>query len=426
MSLILSVLHSPDTVPLETRQVEDTEFRIGRGSENNWVLADADRILSKRHCILAFRDGIWQIADLSTNGTFLNHEADPIGPAKPRRLRDGDRLRLGLYEIEVRIDSPGQLRLQPGQDRASAAASISSRTWPFDDPFAETPLGGHSAFAPDGLIAPAYQDDPLTADPREDVGSAPAAADHSPAYDDAFRPPPLAPKLLPEDWDLEFAANPPAKAEPPVPPTPSASAPALPLAPAGDDLFALFLQGAGMRPAQPEDAEATMRQLGAVFRATVTGLRQALIARAAIKGEFRIEQTMIRARGNNPLKFSADDDDALAALLGIGRHTDMAPDAAVAEALRDMRLHEVAVMAAMQSAIRAVLARLDPEAIRAEAEHSGRTMLPAQRKARAFDNFTALHAAMTQALADDFDSLFGKHFARAYEQALREAESRER
>jgi type VI secretion system protein ImpI/type VI secretion system protein len=168
-----------------------------------------------------------------------------------------------------------------------------------------------------------------------------------------------------------------------------------------------------------------MRRAGLAFRAMVAGLRQAMIARAAIKGEFRIEQTMIRARGNNPLKFSADDDDAMAALLGLGRRTEMDAGAAVADALRDIRLHEIAVMGAMQSAVRALLARLDPVALRAEAEQA-RSLIPAQRKARAFDAFEALHASITLALADDFDSVFGREFARAYERALSEAESRDR
>ncbi|HEX7389982.1 MAG TPA: type VI secretion system-associated FHA domain protein TagH, partial [Acidiphilium sp.] len=162
----------------------------------------------------------------------------------------------------------------------------------------------------------------------------------------------------------------------------------------------------------------------AAFRAAVSGLRQAMIARAAVKGEFRIEQTMIRARGNNPLKFSADDDDAMAALLGLGRRTDIAADAAIADALRDIRLHEIATMGAMQTAVRALLERLDPAALRAEAEQA-RAVLPAQRKARAFEAFEALHGEISRALADDFDSVFGKAFARAYERALGEAEARE-
>ena len=120
------------------------------------------------------------------------------------------------------------------------------------------------------------------------------------------------------------------------------------------------------RTRTPRIQPATMLALGKAFRNLVAGLRAVLIARAQIKSEFRIEQTMIQARGNNPLKFSAGDDDALAALLGAGRRTDMAPHEAVADALRDIRLHELASMAAMQSAVRAVLDGLDPAKLRAQ------------------------------------------------------------
>ena len=148
-----------------------------------------------------------------------------------------------------------------------------------------------------------------------------------------------------------------------------------------------------------------------------------LIRRASIKGEFRIEQTMVRASGNNPLKFSAGDEDAMAALLGIGRRNTMPASQAVTEALRDMRLHELATMAAMQTAVRALLAQLDPAGIEKTLGANTLDKLPGQRKARAWDAFAAVHAKTTLALSDDFDSVFGKAFARAYEQALRDAEA---
>ena len=166
-----------------------------------------------------------------------------------------------------------------------------------------------------------------------------------------------------------------------------------------------------------------MERLGAAFRALVSGVRRALIARASIKGEFRIEQTMIRSRGNNPLKFSAGDDDAVAALLGAGRRTEMDAPEAVADALEDIRLHELASMAAMQSAIRALVDTLSPAPLLASAKGG---LLPGQKQASAFEAYEALHAQVTAALTDDFDSVFGKAFARAYEQALTEAKSRPR
>jgi type VI secretion system FHA domain protein len=186
-----------------------------------------------------------------------------------------------------------------------------------------------------------------------------------------------------------------------------------------------FFKGAQLPGAVPADPLAMMSELGTAFRAVVSGLRAVLIARATIKSEFRIEQTMIRAKGNNPLKFSANDDDALTALLGVGRRTDMTPTAAVEDSLRDLRMHEVAVMAAMQVAVRSMLDELSPDKIRAGSDQGGMAVLPAQRKARAWDAFEARHAATTQALMDDFDSVFGKSFARAYQRALDEIATRE-
>jgi type VI secretion system FHA domain protein len=195
-----------------------------------------------------------------------------------------------------------------------------------------------------------------------------------------------------------------------------------------DDAGALaaFFKGAELSGATPADPMAMMTGLGQAFRAMVAGLRAVLIARATIKNEFRIEQTMIRARGNNPLKFSANDDDALTALLGVGRRTDMGPAAAIEDSMKDLRLHELATMAAMQVAVRAMLDELSPDKLRASTDQGGMAMLPGQRKARAWDTFEARHAAIVQALVDDFDSIFGKSFARAYERALDEISMRER
>jgi type VI secretion system FHA domain protein len=161
--------------------------------------------------------------------------------------------------------------------------------------------------------------------------------------------------------------------------------------------------------------------LGATFRAFVAGLRSVMIARASIKGTFRIEQTMIRSRDNNPLKFSTNDDDALSGILGVGRHLTTNPTGAVAEALRDIRLHELASMAAMQAAARALVARFDPASARAASEQgSGLSLVPNHRKARAWDQYEATYDDVKRALEDDFDSVFGKAFARAYEDALEE------
>ena len=179
-----------------------------------------------------------------------------------------------------------------------------------------------------------------------------------------------------------------------------------------------------MNDATLKDPEQTLEHIGAAVRAAVVGLRQTLMARASIKDEFRIEQTMIRASGNNPLKFSVDDDDALVTLLGIGRHSAITPEDAITEAFRDVRMHELATISAMQAAMRVLLAQFDPAAIERKAGTNALNILPGQRKARAWDAFTQMHQSVTQALSDNFDSVFGKAFARAYEQAIDELTAR--
>ena len=440
LGLTLTTLRCPDAAAPESRHAAGGEFTIGRGSDNDWVLLDPDRHLSKRHCVLAYRSGQWQITDVSSNGTFINHETKPIGTGAPRTLRNGDRIRTGAYEIEVTIEeeAPAFRGAQPtGRPRGPTPG--------LSDPFADQAKAGASwDFADDAVMrtpgagGPAAQSVRLPAD-FEPLGNedglfeGPTHSDHAPAINDAFRPPPAAAAVIPDDWDLDLSAGAPAArpapavpaAVPPAPAPVAAPRPLPPAATAGDaKLLEAFLRGAGVADATLPDPLRTMEAVGASLRATVAGIRQALIARASIRGEFRIEQTMVRANGNNPLKFSADDDDALAAFLGTGRRNTMAADHAIGEALRDMRLHELATIAAMQTAIRALLMRFNPAAIEKGVD-GGFAKLPGQRKARAWEAFEAMHDQVSQALSDDFDSVFGKAFARAYEQALREALDRE-
>jgi type VI secretion system FHA domain protein len=282
--------------------------------------------------------------------------------------------------------------------------------------------------------------DPLVPDPAEALFGGAIQPDHSPHVDDAFRPP-AARALLPDDWDRELTPLP-ATSSPSVP-TPEAPVPVLqPRPPAepvrisappaaapatvlSDDLLAAFLRGVGLPDARPADPAAAMEALGEAFRALVSGLRLALIARSAIKAEFRIAQTVIRSRGNNPVKFSADDEDALLALLGAGRRTEMRAGDAVADALRDIRLHEIATVAAMRSAVRELISRFDPVKLRLAAERGGMYLVPMQQKARAWDAFEARFTQTAQALTDDFDSIFGRAFGFAYEQALNDGRERE-
>jgi type VI secretion system FHA domain protein len=418
MTLTLSLLRCPDWVAPETRELRGGEIKIGRGAENDWVLPDPERDVSRCHCVVTYRAGAWQLTDRSTNGTFLNHDSEPVGRDAVRDLNDGDRIRLGLfgrYEIEVRIAA----------DRSAPAPSAAD-PWaidPFSSPqrdIAETPPAVRGS-APDpfgpAVVAPAL--DPLAPAADEAPFGGPTEPDHASPLGQAY----VGPRpLLPADWWKDPPGEP-AAAGPILDPPPAVPAPAAPTAQTPvppEDLLAAFLRGAGVDAVRPADPAAAMEALGAAFRAFVSGLRQALVARFAIKREFRIENTMLKLTGNNPLKFATNDEDALLALLGVGRRSDMGAAEAVANALRDLRLHELATVSAMQAAVRGLLAEFDPARLRQAAERSGLNFVAAQKKAHAWDAFEALYGRTVEALADDFDSVFGKAFARAYERALSE------
>ena len=130
--LTLSILRCPDGVPPETRQVRGGDFTIGRGTECDWVLPDPERVLSKRHCVVAFDGQAWQVTDTSTNGTFLNRLTDRLDTDVPRPLRDGDRLVFGAYEIEAAIDrAPSRPAAPDGEGNARSFAEERLTSDPF-------------------------------------------------------------------------------------------------------------------------------------------------------------------------------------------------------------------------------------------------------------------------------------------------------
>jgi hypothetical protein len=64
---------------------------IGRFTDNDIVLHDEERMLSRRHCsVIVHTDGTAEIFDTSLNGTFINDCRVTRCP-----INSGDRLRLG-------------------------------------------------------------------------------------------------------------------------------------------------------------------------------------------------------------------------------------------------------------------------------------------------------------------------------------------
>jgi len=142
------------------------------------------------------------------------------------------------------------------------------------------------------------------------------------------------------------------------------------------------------------------------------------MSRAEVKSGFGLEQTMLQSRNNNALKFSVTPEDAVAALLQPSRPGYMPPQKATDEAFRDLRSHQLAVMAGVQGALVALLKRFDPASIEARISSAGLlgNLLPGSRKSRTWEMFVSTYADIAREAEEDFQAVFGREFARAYQE----------
>ena len=159
-----------------------------------------------------------------------------------------------------------------------------------------------------------------------------------------------------------------------------------------------------------------MRAVGVLFRAFIVGTREVLMSRAEIKHEMRVEQTMLRrARQQRVevLDLARGSGDRAAAT---NRPGYKAPVPSVEEAFKDIRGHEMAVMAGVQTALGALLKRFDPAGLEARLQPGMLDgILPSARKARFWELFCMTYKDIAREAEDDFHSVFGREFARAYD-----------
>jgi type VI secretion system FHA domain protein len=177
------------------------------------------------------------------------------------------------------------------------------------------------------------------------------------------------------------------------------------------------LQGAGLDPADitPELAQT----FGQILRVVVTGVMDVLRSRQQIKDEFRMRMTRFRAAENNPLKFSANVDDALHNLLVKRNAAYLGPVEAFEDAFADVRKHQIAMLAGMRVAFDAMLKEFDPDRLQEEFDRQlSKGLVPA--KLRYWELFRERRDEIVRDPEASFRRLFGEEFARAYEEQLKQ------
>ena len=89
---------------------------IRRSLQNDWILPDPDRFISSLHATIDFQGGAYYLADISSNGVYVNDEIEPLGRGNPRRLFHNDKLRMGDFEFHITLDEGEGLDM-PHQNR---------------------------------------------------------------------------------------------------------------------------------------------------------------------------------------------------------------------------------------------------------------------------------------------------------------------
>ena len=202
---------------------------IGRADNNQLVLPDPERTISRVHARVVFRSSGFAIVDNGSNPISVN--GAPLGTGREFPLAPGDQVQIGGYVLKA--------------SQGAAAGAV-------DDPFAD--LFGDAAV---GLAVPPPAPTPMRSVTQSWVPTPPPP----PAASWPAPSPALAPGLIPDDWD-PFAPDTPSPAAPAAAAAAGGAGPLfdLPLNPMGgdslDDLFGLGNAPLGGDPlgASPQQA----------------------------------------------------------------------------------------------------------------------------------------------------------------------------
>ena len=369
------------------RIFRDEGGSIGRSLQNDWILPDPDRYISGRHAAIDYKGGIYYLIDTSTNGVYVNGDCEPVGKGNPRRLFNGDVLRFGDFEINVSIDA-GESIVMPLDDepKSKVAEHVAS-------------------LVPDDSLKTGVQlldEDEMTGD--EDFQSA-LFSEHADT-DVAER----AAEVVEEKIKVPRHHIPKELAESDLVAT---------------DLIDSFLDGVGINRAELHDSVdlgELMQNAGEVMREFVEGTTALLASRANLKNAFRLDQTTVLPRHNNPMKLSANTKDSVKQLL-VGKAGEyLGPRDAVREVCRDLLFHQDAFLDAMTNAFSDFSDRFEPTQLQEDFDvHLSKNPLFSwKNKSKYWGLYGDLYPILTEKGTGRFPQMYAEEFVAAYERQIAE------
>ena len=122
ISISVTSYNGASTAPL-TGHFDEMGGNIGRAENNQLVLPDPERTISRVHAQVVFRNGRYAIVDRGSNPISINGR--PLGNGQEALIQAGDELQIGGYamRVEAASASPGAAAPDPFADFAGLASS---------------------------------------------------------------------------------------------------------------------------------------------------------------------------------------------------------------------------------------------------------------------------------------------------------------
>ncbi len=434
---------------------------VGRAPDNDWILPDARRVISAHHFQVQFHGGRYWLIDTSTNGVFVN-DADEAASVTGRvELRDGDRLRMGDYDILISVDNRIDFLPVNGEEQSSEKHIDAGIGHKLDldslftprDPSESGSLPVSNAFgmrldsqARASLLETLQRSvDTLGESSMDHVrtGRFESVVPHSitpsaappDAAAPAEEPPPPPPKKFPPptpgspEWALKTRQIPREELEDVLSRRKTrveALERAVPFhqqAGTWADLRSsvqAFCRGAGIEPASLSAEAQAMLPLvaGQLLREAVVGLND--IARARSTGPLGAAIAALPVspgQNSNPLRSSTSIEQALQRLLESQGRLFGGPVDALRDMLQETRDHEAAVAAALRVGLDAMLGQLSPASVADQFEQGrARQLAPGQDpRPKYWEHYSEFFRLLTQQTGnEDLPRSFTQAFEREY------------
>jgi len=411
MTLILTVeAGGAEGEPESPYRVEGDMIVVGRSRNCDWCLPDPTNAISSRHCEIRHDGDAWLLKDISTNGTFLNGSAERM--REEHKLAEGDRLRIGQYEIVASLaadEEEARTVFMPAAEMPAAEPAPPPAPEPAPEPAPPAPEPAPEAAAPPPPAEPA------PAPPPAEPAPAPAPAAPEPAAD-------AVPDNVTVMWDSLADINKVdwnrggfgVKDEAPPVLTDLATV---------DGMVAQLIEAAAIGDTNVRRSPELIAKAGSLLKRLVSGLLVMVEARARAKAQMGAELTGLQLEGNNPIKFARTPEQALAQLLNPPESGFMDSDKAVEDAYLDLQSHQVATLKAIPGALRATLDRFSPGSVRRRrgGEIGGLAKyFGVFRDAALWRYYEQDYVAVKKESDEAFMEVFSREFRKAYERQLRD------